>query len=116
MEKIVIIGKTEVPMRANAATAMRYRQTFHGDLLTELAKEKPETENVEILQKLAFIMAMSGADENMNHLTEEKYLEWLERFEYVDLIEALPEALGVYMATQKTQSEAKKNKNQPTEK
>ena len=113
MEKNISIGTSEVPMRANAATALRFRQVFHGDLLTELAKEKPDTENVDILQRLAYIMAMAGADENMNHLTEEKFMDWMEKWDYIDMVEALPEVLGLYLASKKTQSEAKKNNPKP---
>ena len=110
MQKEIKIGEQMVPMRATAATAYRYRQTFHGDLLTELAKKKPEQENVELIQRLAFIMAKSAEDANMNTLNEDAYIDWLEQYETVELIEALPQVIGLYMASKGSTSKAKKNK------
>ena len=110
MQKDIRIGEQMVPMRATAATAYRYRQTFHGDLLTELAKKKEETENVELVQRLAFIMAKSATDTNMNTLNEDAYFDWLEQFETIDLVEALPQVIALYMTSKGSTSEAKKNK------
>lgn len=112
MQRDIQIGTQMVPMRATAATAYRYRQAFHGDLLTELAKEKPEQENVEIFQRMAYIMNKSAIGADMNMLNIEGYVDWLEKFEALELIEALPQVVGLYMESKTGTSAAKKNKNQ----
>lgn len=112
MQREIKIGEDMVPMRATAATAYRYRQTFHGDLLTELAKEKPEQENVELIQRLAYIMSKSAENADMNGLNENGYIDWLEQFDPMDLLEAMPSVIGLYMESKSGASKAKKNNNQ----
>lgn len=109
MQREIQIGTKMVPMRATASTSLRYKAVFRGDLLTELARKKPEAENVPIVQQLAFIMSKSAEGANMNALTLNDYIDWLDQFETLDLVEALPAALDLYMESAAPSSEAKKN-------
>lgn len=112
MQREIQIGAQMVPMRATASTALRYKAVFHGDLLLELARKKPDAENLPITQQLAFIMAKSAEGANMNALTMNEYIDWLDNFETIDLVEALPAVLNLYMESTAPASEAKKNNNQ----
>lgn len=112
MQKTIKIGEKMVPMRATAATAYRYRQAFHGDLLTELAKERQGQEYIDLIQRLAYIMTKSAEEADMNALNEEDYINWLEKFEAVEMIEALPQVINLYMVSKTSTSKAKKNKIQ----
>lgn len=112
MQREIKIGTQMVPMRATASTAYRYKQVFHGDLLTELARKKPNTENLPIAQQLAFIMAKSAEGANMNALDINGYIDWLDNFEALDLAEALPAVIDLYTISTVPTSEAKKNNNQ----
>ena len=112
MQREIQIGAQMVPMRTTASTALRYQAVFHGDLLLELARKKPNTENLPIIQQLAFIMAKSAEGANMNALTRQDYIDWLDNFEMIDLAEALPAVVNLYMESTVPTSEAKKNNNQ----
>lgn len=108
MQRDIKIGDQIVPMRATAATAYRYRQVFRSDLLIELTNKGPDAEKVETFQRLAYIMTASAAGEDMNALGESGYLDFLDRFETLELVEALPEVVGLYMASKGSESKAKK--------
>lgn len=109
MQKDIKIGEETIPMRATAATAYRYRQVFRSDLLIELTnKDAPDAAKVETFQRLAYIMAATAAGEDMNALSEAGYLEFLDRFDYMDLIEAMPEVVGLYISSKSNTSQAKK--------
>ena len=95
-------------MRATAATAYRYRQVFRTDLLVELTKDVPEAAKIEIFQRLAYIMTAAAANEDMNALSESGYLDFLDRFEYLELVESLPSVVELYMASKTNMADAKK--------
>lgn len=116
MQKEIKIGGTTIPMRATAATAIRYRQVFGKDLIVELAREKAEAENLEIIQKLAFIMAKAAEGADMNTLSVRMYIDWLDERDYMDLVDALPDVIGLYMAGKGTLSDAKKKETPQSEK
>ena len=108
MEKTVQIGDVNVPMKATAATALRYRQAFHRDLFSELnSKDVTDDTYVEICQRLAYVMAQS-AQGNALSISEEGFLDWLEQYETLDLVNILPEVVGIYSASKASTSKAKK--------
>lgn len=109
MQKDIVIGNETIPMKATAGTALRYRQVFGGDLLLELAnvKKAKDITAVEPVQKLAYIMAVS-AGENKERASFKDYMEWLDNFETVDLMKALPEVVYLYNASKAGVSTAKK--------
>ena len=82
------VGGINVPMIANAATPLRYKQLFGKDLLTEFrGVEENEAKAVESIPELAFIMAMTATKklEDMYTLTELDFIRWLSDFEWDDI-------------------------------
>ena len=101
MEKVIKIGTHDVSLLANAATPIRFKNIFGKDLLT-LVHEGTSREGVdmkvasEVAPELAFIMAKSAEKADMTKLNEAKMLEWLERFEPMDIINATEAIFSVY--------------------
>lgn len=115
MQKSIMIGDVEVAMRASAATAIRYRNTFHGDIMKELMEMNPEqidSSVIEKIQKLAFIMAKSAEGANMTTLTEDDYLEWLDQFDSLEMMQASKDIVTVYLGGKVSESELKKRETE----
>lgn len=111
MQRDIEIGDKTVAMRANAATAYRYRQVFKGDLLTELVARQNnpnDPEYIELIQRLGYILAAAAEGKDMNTLSEVDYVDWLENFEAVELMEALPKIMEVYIGNKVQKSTPKK--------
>lgn len=104
MVKTIEIGGREIIFAANAATPYRYKQLFKEDLfvLFQSSSKKSEDENMvlaEVVMKLAFIMAKQAEKADMNHLSEDDFVEWLEGFAPMDLVIVSEEILNFYMST-----------------
>lgn len=114
MYKLITLGGHDVEMVANAATPYRYKQIFHEDLLQFLTGKKSEEEQSLALQQLAYVMAMQGQKADFDKLNFDTYMEWVEQFDAMDLINKAKagEIMAVYAGNQKTNSVAKKNKEQ----
>lgn len=98
MFKTIKIGETELEMSANAATPFRFKQVFKKDLLQILGnEEKAETEGVEAVTQLAYIMAKQAEKTDMSKLNEEGFITWLEDFGAMDFVNSAEEILNVYM-------------------
>ena len=96
-KKITVDGK-EMELAANAATPFRYKQVFHKDLLSIFSnEEKAETQGVEAITELAYIMAKQAEKADMNRLTYEEFIEWLEGFEPMAFVESAEDILNVYV-------------------
>jgi hypothetical protein len=96
-KKITIDGK-EIELAANAATPFRFKQVFRKDLFSILGNEaKAETEGVEAVTQLAFIMAKQAEKADMNKLNEDVFIEWLEDFGPMAFVESAEEILNAYM-------------------
>lgn len=111
MQKTVKIGETDVMMRSSAATAIRYRNTFHEDImqaLTNMDPGKMDATVIEKLQKLGYIMARSAERADMTRLTEDDYMIWLDQFETIDMAQASKEILMLYLGNKLSSSELKK--------
>lgn len=115
MQKTVKIGETEVAMRASAATAIRYRNIFHGDIMKELMEMNPEKLDaavIEKIQKLGFVMAKAAERADMNALTEEDYIEWIDGFDTLDIMKSAKDILVVYLGGKMSESELKKRETE----
>lgn len=109
------LGEIQVKMLSNAATPYRYKQVFQEDLLAFFSgQENTASEQTEMVMQLAYIMAMQAEKADFTCLNFEKYLEWAEQFDLMDLMgpKASKEILEVYMGNTKTSSSAKKNNDQ----
>lgn len=133
-------NEINVPMKSNAGTAIRFRNSFHeeipisGDMrmiyMSIITKENISIdEDIDInklavvidkgtekIQKLAFIMAMSAAGEKMDELNYEKYISWIEKLDLKSFTEEKQEEIwGVYSGSSNNSSEAKKKSDQAAE-
>lgn len=117
---VVRIGGTDVPMRANAATPIRYKQVFHKNIMPLFTGTIPEDEAEEMLMELAYVMACSAAapaPEPLNY-TYEGFVLWLEGFDALDFFveETVTAIRNVYAGNLVTASELKKSPDQLSEK
>ena len=110
MYREIKIGEVSIPMKATAATALRYRHVFGQDLMTELQDSEENTSlGIATVQQLAFVMACAAdPDKDMTKLNEEVYIEWLDKFEPLDLAMATQEIIDLYLGNTKGLSEVKK--------
>lgn len=98
MYKTISVDGKELGFVANAATPFRFKQIFGRDLLQILGDEKKaENEGVEAVTELAFIMNKQAEKADMNKLSYEEFLNWLEDFGAMAFINSAEEILGVYM-------------------
>lgn len=103
MFKKVTIGGREVELAANAATPFRFKQVFQKDLLQILGNEKKaEEEGVDAVTQLAYIMAKQAEGVDMNKLTFDEFIAWLEGFSAMAFIEAAEDIVNAYMETTQT--------------
>ena len=110
MYREIKIGEMSIPMKATAATALRYRHVFGQDLMTEFQSVGQDSGlGMSALQQLAFIMACAADPEkDMNKLNDEAYMEWLDNFEPLDFAESVEDIVDLYVGNTKSLSEVKK--------
>ena len=102
MFKKVEIDGRDIELSANAATPFRYKQVFNKDLLQILGNEtRAEAEGVETVTELCFIMAKQAEKADMNRLTYDEFISWLEEFSAMAFINAAEDILSVYMDSTK---------------
>lgn len=106
----VKIGDREINMAANAATVVRYQQVFGDNLLTHFTLNEGAGETAMRAQELAYIMTRSAEGADMNKLSKEDYISWLEQFEALDLVndDTATAIIDIYLANTNTDSKAKK--------
>lgn len=112
MYEIITLGAKDVPMTANAATPVYFKEIFQEDLLTKFggADEDPVW-----MARLAFVMAMQGSGAEMDKVNGKKFIEWLEGFDPLDIysVEASNKVVELFSKQQKTTAEAKKKSGKP---
>ncbi len=113
MFKELKIGDKTIPMLANGATPLRYRLVFKKDIIEEFQLAENDYSKVtNSVPELAFIMAKqaeaSQGGEDLNLLSFDKYMAWMEQFEPMDLIYASDDIIDLYMGNNQTSSESKK--------
>lgn len=109
----LMLGDKTVPMMVNAATPIRFRNLFGKDLLTTIYEGTREggvdlTVASDIAPELAFIMAKAAEKADMNALSVEMYLKWLEDFGPLDFVNATEEIFNFYYGDQATTADSKK--------
>lgn len=112
MYNIVKIGDKEVPMMSMASVDIYYRNVFHRDALKTQVGAMDEADSVNFVLEMAFIMAKFAElndRKEMLKLNEESFIEWLDQFDRVDLINALPDAQKTYEGQMLETADAKKN-------
>lgn len=112
MNKTIAFSNREVPMTANAATPIRFRQVFGEDLLRIFQDAGDGIDGAkasEYAAKLAYIMRLqAGKKPDFKKASEESFYDFLEGFEPMDFIEYAEDIIGLYTAGSKTLEQAKK--------
>lgn len=101
MQKTITIGTCECPMLSNAATPLYYKNTFFEDLIAHFQGDESTDEHIEVVMKLAYIMAMQAATPTKKIrqvLSEDAFYEWLSRFEWLDIANAAEAITDLYLA------------------
>lgn len=109
MRGIVNISEQGVEMLATASTPIRLRQVFGIDYFaTVTQKNVGEAQMLDLYSKLAFIMAKQAEGGDLSKITEAQYYEWLDQFEPLDVVLAVPEISALYDRQAQTTSTPKK--------
>lgn len=99
---------------ANGATAYKYRQVFHEDLMLKLSKlqdfqNKAEGGDTLIIDKLAFVMNAQARKINTETINTKEFEDWLEMLESGELLAHADEIISLYIGNKISMSTAKKN-------
>lgn len=115
MFKVIKVGEKEVPMLANAATPIRYRQVFGKNLLQYFMGKASEEELAAVTGELAYILARAGEGADMNRLNIDDYIVWLEGFDATAFIDPniTTQIVDLYYGNMDGISRAKKNQGRP---
>lgn len=111
----VKIGEEEVLFCTAASVTMCYYNIFHEDFMAMMAKEERIADS---FTKMAFVMAKMGELGNrklVSKLTIEDYGDWLDKFSFGDLTQALPEIQEAFMRSTQESATSKKNSEEPIE-
>lgn len=112
MYNVIKIGDTDVPMLAMASCDVYYRNIFHEDPIKVQAGKNPEEGDlINLFLRMGFVMAKFAElkdRKEMNKLTEDMYLDWLDQFDHYAYIDALADIRATYEGQAVAVSEAKK--------
>lgn len=96
---IKLDGDRELALTANGATLIIYREVFHEDLLTALAKSREDemepTETATMMARLAYVMNRQ-AEGNTEKLGKQDFYDWLSAFGTVEIFNFMTEVLNVW--------------------
>lgn len=110
MKGTVKIGDREIPMMANGATNIYYRQLTKKDLLAFFTSQKKNADNadgIEALMPLAYVMAMQA--EGRTTFSMDDYMAWLAEFEPLEIEMALDAVMNLYTNNKVSTATPKKN-------
>lgn len=122
MYRVIEIGDEKVALLARSSTNVFYKSVFHEDPIDLTSSgDIPLSKQIAFSQQLTFIMSKQAEAQEavnagksptirdfMQTVTEDDYVDWLERFDFMDLQDSLEEAMNVYTESSKTTSKAKK--------
>lgn len=109
MRGTITFGETPVELVANGATPVLYKRVFRHDFLSSANKQ----DDMDVYAELAFIMAKQAEKpltELINALKYEDYLEWIENFGAMDLVEKATDIFTLYQGQAMQTSVSKKKK------
>ncbi|RRG07444.1 MAG: hypothetical protein DUD30_00665 [Lactobacillus sp.] len=105
-------GEKTFGFLATGSTAIRYRQVFHQDLMVLLNKLQKidETDDVDtgIVDKLAFIMNAQAEKKDMNTLSSDDFINWVDQFDGAELFKNMDKIVGLYLGNKFSGSSQKK--------
>lgn len=109
MRGTINFGERPVELVANGATPVLYKRVFRRDFLNSANK----ADDMDIYVELAFIMAKQAEkplSELINSLKYEDYLEWIENFGAMDIVEKVTDIFTLYQGQAMQTSVSKKKK------
>ena len=96
MYRVIKIGEKDVEMVANAATPYRFKQIFRKDYFRyTVSEDRDGAEDMDVMARMAYIMAMQAAKADMAKLNEDTFLEWMEQFGVMDVIGAVADIMDM---------------------
>ena len=107
MRGTIDFGGKPVELVANGATPVLYKRVFRRDFLNSANK----TDDMDIYVELAFVMAKQAEKplpELINSLKYEDYLEWVEGFGAMDVVEKVTDIFALYQGQAVQTSVSKK--------
>ena len=107
MRGTIDFGGKSVELVANGATPVLYKRVFRRDFLSSANK----ADDMDVYVELAFIMAKQAEKpmaELINSLKYEDYLEWIESFGAMDVVEKVSDIFALYQGQAMQTSKAKK--------
>lgn len=107
-------GGRETVLTSNAATPIRYRQIFGEDLMTAITQTGEHNLSLEMIKRLAYVMALQGAGGDFRGASEETLISWLEGYEEMDFVDHAQEIISIWIDSSKRTSTAKKKDDRPT--
>lgn len=110
MEKTLMIGDSEVVMKATANTPKVYRNFFNRDLIVEMQGlyktlkngEITDDTDLSVIENMAYVMAWQH-DQSVGTMTE-----WLDNFGMMDIYNAMNDIISMWIGSSETLSKAKK--------
>ena len=107
MRGTIDFGGKSVELVANGATPVLYKRVFRRDFLSSANK----ADDMDVYVELAFIMAKQAEKplpELINSLKYEDYLEWVEGFGAMDIVEKVTDIFALYQGQAVQTSVSKK--------
>ena len=105
-------------MLSLASVDIFYLHIFHEDPIKKQARDDlDEGGMIDLMSKMGFVMAKYAElkdRKKMRELNEDAYLEWLEQFDRMELLEALGDVGKTYNGQNVTYAEEKKSSDQQT--
>lgn len=113
--KLITVQGTEkeVSFLSTGTTAIRYKQIFHKDLMpsiTKLLRDEELNPDADLIvsQELAFVMNKQAEGRNMNTVTYEEYLTWIDEYDSASLFQNIADFIKIYTGSKGSTSEPKK--------
>lgn len=113
--KLITVQGTEkeVSFLSTGTTAIRFKQIFHKDLMpsiTKLLKDEELNPDADLIvgQELAFVMNKQAEGRNMNTVTYEEYLTWIDEYDSASLFQNIADFIKIYTGSRGSTSEPKK--------
>lgn len=113
--KLITVQGTEkeVSFLSTGTTAIRFKQIFHKDLMpsiTKLLKDEELNPDADLIvgQELAFVMNKQAEGRNMNTVTYEEYLTWIDEYDSASLFQNIADFIKIYTGSKGSTSEPKK--------
>jgi hypothetical protein len=100
-----------IAMLATASTPIRFKQLFGTDLLTGIMKDGDF--DLDVISKLAYLMANQAAHADLKTLDMNKYIDWLDDFDSMAFMDNVQDILSVYFRSEERRSQAKKGVARP---